>query len=283
MSNTAIIVSISSDIGIAMAERWLACNWTVLGTYRTRSAATDRLERAGVRLLQCDLAEATSVDACAKSLIDDSIAWDALIVLAGTTEPIGPFGETDFDHWAKSIDCNFTNQLRIVHRLLPLKRSGGTLEPMVLFFAGGGTNGAPVNYSAYTVSKIGLIKMCELLDAEIPDVRFAIVGPGWVKTKIHDETLRAGVNAGTNLARTVEKLQQDEFTPMNDVLDCCDWLLSSSREAVGGRNFSVVFDQWQAESLVAKLRSDSNLYKLRRFGNDLLVDRTVPDPMRTVD
>jgi NAD(P)-dependent dehydrogenase (short-subunit alcohol dehydrogenase family) len=144
----------------------------------------------------------------------------------------------------------------------------------VLFFAGGGSNGATVNYSAYTVSKIALTKMCELLDAELPDTRFAIVGPGWVKTKIHEATVKAGDRAGDNLRKTQAKYSSDEWTSMDDVAGCCDWILNSSREVVGGRNFSAVFDQWGTSLLEQALQEDHNMYKLRRHGNSSFEKRS---------
>ena len=141
----------------------------------------------------------------------------------------------------------------------------------MILFAGGGTNSATKYYSAYTISKIALIKMCELLSAEILDIRFSIVGPGWVKTKIHDATLTAGERAGKNYEKTKFKLQSDELTTMKDVLDCCDWLISSPRELISGRNFSTVFDKWGTEELFEALIRDSDMYKLRRHGNELLI------------
>lgn len=267
MAQTAIIVSISSDIGLAMAERWLARGDRVLGTYRSESAGVSALRAQGATLIQCDLGDGAAVDAAGAALAEAAGQWDVLVVAPGSTEPIGPFAATDFDQWDHSITINFTNQLRILHRLLPTRRVEAELGPCVIFFAGGGTNNATVNYSAYTVSKIALIKMVELLDAEIADARFAIVGPGWVKTKIHEETLRAGSAAGANLQRTREKIDQGDFTPMERVLDCCDWIAASPREVVGGRNFSVVFDAWDRPELTSALRADNNMYKLRRHGN----------------
>lgn len=144
--------------------------------------------------------------------------------------------------------------------------------PSVLLFAGGGTNNATVNYSAYTISKIASIKMCELLDAEIADTRFVIVGPGWVKTKIHQATLAAGEKlAGANYQKTIFKMASNECTPMDEVMDCCEWLFNSPRELVSGRNFSTVFDKWGSPELQIALAKDLNMYKLRRYGNNQLV------------
>jgi len=134
----------------------------------------------------------------------------------------------------------------------------------VLLFAGGGPNKATVNYSAYAVSKVALIKMCELLDAEIPDTRFAIVNPGWVKTKGHTAMLQAGPRGGTDYWRVVEKFAHGDWTPMERVIDCCEWIIQSTRDIVSGRYFGVEFDDWGSARLTQRLARDSQLCKLRR-------------------
>ena len=45
--------------------------------------------------------------------------------------------------------------------------------------------------------------------------------------------------------------------PMEKVIDCCNWILSSDRELVGGRNFSSVFDPWESEE-IEKIKDNPN-------------------------
>ncbi len=236
MSNkNVIIIGASSDIGTAISQRWTDKGWSIYGTHRARS-------RSG--LVHCDLNGDVSVtDACYQLQID----WDVLVMCPGTLVPIKPFGEGRFHYWQQSIKVNFTNQMRIVHNLLPDRRKDAT----VLFFAGSGTNSAPLNYSAYTVSKIALIKMTELLAAEMPDTKFVILGPGWVKTKIHRETPPEDV----------------AWTSMKRVVDFCDWVVDAPCELVSGRNFSIR-DWWGTEGLLGWLKENPDMYKLRRYMNE---------------
>src|SRR5947209_8464765 len=206
-----IILSISSDIGIALADAWLRQGLSVAGTYRTSSAAVDALQAKGATLVYCDLAERDSIERAVRNLRAAMPGWDVLVVAPGTQVPVGPFLDCAFDEWENSIHVNFTAQLRVVHSLMPARRENSERGPAVLMFAGGGTNNATVNYSAYTISKIASVKMVELLDAEVVDTRFAILGPGWVKTKIHQATLQAGAGrAGDNYQRTQRMLASDE-------------------------------------------------------------------------
>ena len=96
-----------------------------------------------------------------------------------------------------------------------------------MFFAGGGTNGAVEHYSAYTISKIASIKVCELLAAEYPEHVFFALGPGWVDTKIHEQTLMAGPMAGRNHQKTRSILRGGEAVPMKTVVEAINTLMAT--------------------------------------------------------
>ena len=225
-------------------------------------------------LIHCDLTIPVSVATAGRELQAIASPWDVFMACPATMEPIQPFVRCDFDEWERSFHVNFLQQMRLLHALLPSRRQGGPRPPIVILFAGPGTNNAPLNYSAEITAKIAQIKMCELLDAEVPDTRFVIVGPGWVKTKIHQETLRAGKVAGANYQRTLHKLESDECTPMERVLDFLDWAIEQPREVIGGRNFSIVNDLWGTGRLNQQLAATPDMFKLRRFLNDWRSEET---------
>jgi NAD(P)-dependent dehydrogenase (short-subunit alcohol dehydrogenase family) len=265
---SVIVLGISSDIGRELAARFLAKGWTVSGTFRS-SSGVDRLP-SGIRLVPCDLASPGSVAAALEAFRRDKLVWDVVVVAAGTEEPIGAFWGCDPDAWDESILINALAPLRLLRGLHPLRNTAGA--PSVAFFSGSGSNGAAPAYSAYCASKIFLIKMCELLDAESSDTSFFIIGPGVVRTRIHEQTLRAGQRSGANYQRVVDFLDSDSpGTSHDDIHACLSWCIGAGKSAVGGRNISLVHDSWRngGAELIRRLRGDSNLYKLRRFGNDL--------------
>ena len=55
---------------------------------------------------------------------------------------------------------------------------------------------------------------------------------------------------------------------MSKVIKCCNWLINSSKNLVGGRNFSAVFDPWNSKK-INLIKKDRNNFKLRRYGNNL--------------
>lgn len=263
MPGSVLILGISADIGRELALRYLRDGAKVIGTYRNRAHLGELAAHPGATLLPCDLADAGSIAEAAGQIAALQPDWDLLVGIAGTMEPIGPFLQADMEAWERNLRINCFGQLRFLQAVYPQRRPGGTAH--VMFSAGGGTNNPFTNYSAYCLSKILLIKMCELLDDEVPDINAFIIGPGFVQTKIHRETLNAGARAGEGLGKT-EAFLQTEGTSFDEIHAHIAWCMAAGRALAGGRNFSTVHDPWRADSagLRAALSADPNLFKLRR-------------------
>jgi NAD(P)-dependent dehydrogenase (short-subunit alcohol dehydrogenase family) len=264
---TAFILGLTADIGRELAVRFIRDGWSVIGTHRPTTAPAALPPEC--RLIPCDLTAADSVWSLPARCKGLGLQWDLLIVVAGTEEPIGDFWSCDANEWDTGIQVNALAPLRVVRALYPLRRPGA--EPAVAFFSGSGTNNAAPAYSAYCASKIFLIKMCELLDAESPDTNFFIIGPGIVRTKIHGQTLRAPERSGANLKKVIDFLESDNpGTSHDDIHACILWCMQAGKAVMGGRNLSLVHDAWRdgGSALMEQLKANPNNYKLRRFGND---------------
>jgi hypothetical protein len=111
--------------------------------------------------------------------------------------------------------------------------------------------------------------MMELLDYEIADCKFSIIGPGWVESKIHDATVIAGHLAGDNFEKTLKMRAEKLMSPVENVITACNWVIDQPKKVVGGRNFSAVYDNFSSKELEAKLIEDFNFFKLRRSGNGI--------------
>ena len=140
INRSAIIISASSDIGTAMCTRWGLSGWKVYGTYRTKSPAVKALTKIGIKLVHCDLSDVASIHDACSTLRKECSRWDVLVMCPGTQEPVGAFIDSSFDEWEKSLKVNFSSQLRIIHEMLPSRHVKAKLNPIVLLFAGGGTN-----------------------------------------------------------------------------------------------------------------------------------------------
>ncbi len=268
-SRTIIILSVSSDIGGFLAQKYLDQGHTVIGTYRSREHLSKFLEHPRCHLFALDIHDHQALKSFAAQVKALGKPWDAFISCVGHPLPMTPFFATDIDEWQASFEVNALDQLRAVHALYPHRRSGSMAD--VVFFAGGGTNNAVVNFSAYTGAKIVLTKMCEFLDAENPDLNIFIVGPGWTKTKVHERIMADPKVSREKLEETRKFMEEGKGTPLEDIFGCIEWLRAQGKAVAGGRNFSIVHDPWKpagASGLAQQLKADSSMYKLRRHKND---------------
>ena len=268
MNKFVIILGVSADIGLNICKSYIKDGFQVLGTYRKFTDNMKEIENLqGLTLFKCDVTQEKDICKLVELVHDKGILWTSFFSSVGTSEPIGNFFEIPFEIWEHSIQINCLGQLHALHALFKYRAS--EITPNIIFLAGGGTNNPFKCYSAYCVSKIMLIKMCELLDDENPDLNIFIIGPGFVKTKTHLETIKAGHSAGDNYERVKIFLESDDNgTPVEKIYECIRYFESKGKKVASGRNFSVVHDVWGNEELAVELEKDINMYKLRRYKND---------------
>jgi NAD(P)-dependent dehydrogenase (short-subunit alcohol dehydrogenase family) len=263
-----IILGVSADIGANICKKYLNDGFNVIGTYRRNFSGLIELEKLdNLELVKCDVTKSDEIQLLVDLVRAKKFKWTTIFSSIGSSEPIGRFFSLDFDLWEESVNINMLSQLRAIHALYPYRET--SQEVNIALLAGGGTNNPFRCYSSYCVAKLGLIKMCELIDDEAEDVNAFILGPGFVKTKTHYETIKAGRHAENNFERVRRFMETEEKgTSFEDIYKCLRWAVSMGRKVTGGRNFSIVHDQWGTEELAGKLEKNINMYKLRRFGNN---------------
>lgn len=225
----AIILGSGSDIGRGIAERLERDGWLVDGYHH------------------CDLV--------------GSDGWDLIVCCYGMLEPIGEFWHLAWAAWERSLEANALQPLRQVQQLYYRRRLGAS----VCFFSGAGASGPAPTYSVYAASKIMLTKMVELLDAESDDCKFFILGPGMMRTKIQEQSLRAGPERAANYERVSRFMASgDEGTSPDLLYKFLMACVDAPKAAVGGRNFYVPLDDY---TRLGELVDKPDMFKLRRAGD----------------
>lgn len=266
---TVFIAGISSDIGQALAQIWLDRGCKVVGTYRNECNLGEQINKESIITIKCDLSSQLEINNVAETIKNLKIQWDLYLSAIGGLDPIGPFFSLDGGDWAQSVMLNGTNQLALLNAVFPY-RTESKISKLV-FLVGGAINRAFPNYSAYSLGKICLVKFCELIHEEYEDVHAVALGTGWVATKIHNQTIKAGDIAGENFNFTAEFLNNsNNGTSMEDIMGCIDWCFEQDRNITGGRNFSIVHDGWRngGDKLKEELLADPQKFRLRRYANN---------------
>lgn len=179
---TVLVTGANRGIGLALARKFKAAGYTVLGTARKPDEAAE-LTTLGVQVLALDVASGDSVRALATKLTGKPI--DILINNAGVSNRGGGLEQLDFDDVERTLAVNTIGPMRVTQALLPNLRLGSRkivasissrLASIELNTSGG--------YYGYRESKTALNQFMRTLGAELRAEGFICVAlsPGWVRT-----------------------------------------------------------------------------------------------------
>ena len=127
-----------------------------------------------------------------------------------------------------------------------LKKNKG----FVIFFSGGGAGFAKPNFSAYSVSKTGVVRLAENLAKELaPDVLVYCVAPGPNRTTLLDNAIAAG-----------DEVKETDMVDFEAPENLCLFLAKNKDPRYSGKFIHVKdkYDQWTDKQLA------DETYKLRR-------------------
>ncbi len=251
-------------LGLEVARHLASAGAQVMIAGRTAAAldaALAELEGAGHERLRLDVSNATAWQE-ATVRIDAGGDLHGLATAAGILGPIGALDDLPAADLAETIAVNLVGTMLALRFALPrLRVSSGRA---VTFSGGGGTS--PLSrYDAYAASKAGVVRLTENV-AVGSDIEINAVAPGFVATRMHDETLRAGPEAAgqTYYQRTREQLDSGGF-PASEAAELVAFLLGPVAAGITGRLISAQWDPWRDEKFQERLRKDSDLAKLRRI------------------
>ncbi|NKB43889.1 MAG: SDR family NAD(P)-dependent oxidoreductase [Alphaproteobacteria bacterium] len=187
---TVLITGANRGLGLEFATQYAGEGWRVIASCRTpeKAAHLDRLavQNAQVGVVQMDVADHGSVDACAAQFSDQSI--DVLINNAGIAsddfahQMLGGF---DFENWENILRTNTLGPMKVTEAFLPNIKAGDQKKVVVV----SSTVGSLTQMNAYPVypyatSKAalnkGMLLMAEQLRSD--GVSVLCLCPGHAKT-----------------------------------------------------------------------------------------------------
>jgi NAD(P)-dependent dehydrogenase (short-subunit alcohol dehydrogenase family) len=152
----------------------------------------------------------------------DPIMFDLLVVCSGTLNPVKKFEDCSYGEWVLGILGNMLEPLNVLHGLSRFAKPGAT----VVFFSGPNPNKLNPYYSSYSVAKAGLFRAVQEINGEV-DCKVVMLAPGFVDTKIHEATRKAGIRN--------ERLEQGGGTDKEKIYKCLRWVHEQPKEKVGGQ------------------------------------------------
>ena len=234
------------------------------------AAAAELGSSVGARV--CDVAD----DAAVRALVDHVVSTfgrlDVLVNNAGVYGPIGPFATTDLGAFVETIGINLLGLVRVTREVVPQMIEQG--RGVIVNLSGGGATGPKPGYSAYATAKAAVVRLTEVLAHELAEysIRVNAIAPGFIPTRLHEETLAAG-DAAPDRDRVRAKLAEGGDDPRL-AAELAVFLASSEASGISGRLISSVWDDWRALAGKGLSLEGSDLFTLRRI--DDMFYREVP-------
>jgi len=264
-----VVTGGSRGIGLACAAELLAQGASV--TICARGAgelalAEDRLAKdfgeERVASVSADVSSEVGVEQVFATHAARFGALDGVIHAAGVLAPIGAIVDVDPVDWLEGVRMNLFGTFLVTRTAARHMKEGGRIVAL----SGGGASGPLPNYTAYACAKVAIVRFVETVAIELhpKGIEINALAPGFVATRMHEETLRAGEAAGAEyLARTKAELESGGVAPEVPARAAA-FLVSDRARGITGRFVSAVHDDWAhwPEHLAAL--ADPDLFALRR-------------------
>ncbi len=268
---TIVVTGGSMGIGLACAEECIREGAGVVICARGETelhAAADALKRtvdARIRAVRADVTVAADVDRVLAVALELG-GLDGVVHAAGIYGPIGPVVKIDPEQWFDAIRVNLFGTFLMARAACRLMMERGTRGSIVLMSGGGAATPFP-NYTAYATGKVGVVRLAETLAQEVAasGIRVNAVAPGFVATRLHDQTLKAGSDLAGSFVETTKQQLKKGGVPATVAARTSVFLLSDRSAGITGRFVAAPYDRWEEWPERIEKFADSDLFTLRRI------------------
>lgn len=214
-----------------------------------------------------DVSQPEKVKEMAESIEKDLSFIDGLVNCAGIYGPIGRADEIDPVEFTNAININLLGTFYMCHYFIPLLKKAK--KGKIVNYSGGGAASPFPNYSAYAVGKIGIVRLTENMALEFTNDNIDInaVAPGFVITRLHDETIKAGKKAGEDFLKNTQDQIDKGGVPPDLAAQLTVFLLSADSDGITGKFISAPWDPWEDSNFLTKLKNDRDFATIRRIDN----------------
>ena len=271
-SKRIIITGGSLGIGFAIAKACAGQGAEVIIAARNQGNLEDSLKKIksisekNHIAYSLDVGDLKAVKVFAEWIKNEGLVVNGLVNCAGIYGPIGKTPNIDMENFTQAIKINFLGTVYMCSVFSPLLVSNTNKK--IVNYSGGGAASPFPNYSAYASSKAAIVRFTENLSRELDDDGFDIncIAPGFVITRLHQETVGAGAEiAGPGFYENTKKQIEEGGVPPEIAAELTIFLLSEDADGITGKFLSAPWDPWQEKTFQKKLREDNDLATLRRI------------------
>ena len=191
---------------------------------------------------------------------------DIIVNNAGIYGPIGRLEDVEWSHWLEALNINLLGSILVIKNALPILKEQN--KGKVIQISGGGATSPMPNFSAYAVSKTGIVRLIETISQELKNYNIDInaIAPGALNTKMLDELLESGPeNVGYDFYDRSIKQKKEGGAGFSRGIELINFLASSKSNGISGRLISALWDKYEDWPKYLKDLKKSDAYTLRRI------------------
>ncbi|MHB8512025.1 MAG: SDR family NAD(P)-dependent oxidoreductase [Actinomycetota bacterium] len=246
---SCIVVGAGRGIGAEVARAFAREGARLTLAARTKTEleqVADELKNE-VQIVQADVSDEDSTASIVRMAIEHFGGVDVLVNAAGIYGPIGNAWEVDLQGWKQAMEINMFGFVHLCRAALPamIARGAGS----IITFAGGGAASPLPRFTAYGTSKAAMVRYVETIAEELKDtgVRVNAIAPGLVDTKLQDDVLAAGANAGDLLQKIRKARETGEGTVSPELpASLALFLASDESKPLTGKLIAAPYDGWES-------------------------------------
>jgi NAD(P)-dependent dehydrogenase (short-subunit alcohol dehydrogenase family) len=248
----------SMGIGLAVAQALAAEGYELVLVARGAEALETAVASLGAGRHAWHAFDVSDEDSWAAVELDE---LHGLVCAAAVMDPIGPIGEYAPADFRRTLEINVMGTLLAIHRCLPaLRARGGS----IVTFGGGGATSPLPRFDAYAASKAAVARLSENLAPTLAPLKINCVSPGFVATRLHEQTLAAGAEAaGSEFYEHTRRTVDAGGFPAGEAAELVSLLLANP--PFTGKIISAQWDPWRDPAFRNRLTNEENLATVRRI------------------
>ena len=246
----AIVTGGGRGIGraIALALTHAGCAVAVAARTANEIEQTTALLRGNggeALAITADVSRPADVEGLVARTLESFGRVDILVNNSGMQGAIGPLVENDPDLWIQTINVNLVGTFLCSRAVLPgmMKRRSGK----IINLSGGGATAPRPHFSAYAASKAAVVRLTECLAEEVREYNIQVnaIAPGAVNTRMLEQTLAAGAQAGEKALAEARRQTETGGTSAEHAAALAVFLASDASRCLTGKLISAPHDGWE--------------------------------------
>ncbi len=218
-----------------------------------------------VRAVVADVSDARQVEIALNTVAEHFGPVQGVVHAAGVLGPIGEVTQVDPQAWWGTLQVNLLGSFLVAQASCRRfqAQGGGRL---VLFSGGGAASPFPY-YTAYACSKVGVVRLGETLAQEMAPygIQVNCLAPGFVATRLHQETLAAGERAGLAYLEKTRAGLAGGGVPPELGAAAAAFLVSDQAAGITGKLLAAPYDNWLEWPLHLQELQAEDIFTLRRI------------------